>query len=195
MYRAYGGLLISKATRDRNVTYFNMSPSAHTLPTIEAQGFKRYCEGEIIAVPALSRRVSRANVEEFKTDCYYGPALSKEERELLISHVAYGCIALIVRRGDKISPFLFLHRRSFRRLLPTLQLIYCRDLQEFSEYAGRIGRALLRRGVLFFRLDAPGPLPGVSGIYLAGHGLRYFRGPHPPHIGDFTFTETIFLGW
>jgi len=199
LYRGYAGLLNSKATRHSNVTYFNISADAHTWPMIEVQGFKSYCNGEMLAIPVLSPKALDAEVEEFEIDRDYGQVLGSEERELLITHIRCGCIALIVRQGAKFSPFLFMHRRSFRGLLPTLQLIYCRELQEFANYAGSIGRALLRRGGVFVRLDTPSPLPGVRGIHfsghVSGHGRRYFRGPRPPRISDFTFTETIFFGF
>src|SRR5450631_1471524 len=53
-YRAYASLLIAAAIRHKDVTYVNISPAVHTWPVIEAQGFSRYCFGEIITFPALS---------------------------------------------------------------------------------------------------------------------------------------------
>ena len=37
--RTYAPLLSSQAIRKKNVTYYNLTPAAHTLPILEAQGF------------------------------------------------------------------------------------------------------------------------------------------------------------
>lgn len=48
-FRAYAPLLVSQAQRHKHVTYLNVSPAPHTLPIIEAQGFR----------PLLRRRLRR----------------------------------------------------------------------------------------------------------------------------------------
>ena len=48
-FRAYAPLLVSQALRHKHVTYLNVSPAPHTLPIIEAQGFR----------PLLRRRLRR----------------------------------------------------------------------------------------------------------------------------------------
>jgi hypothetical protein len=63
-YRSYASLLISAALRHKDVTYLNISPSVHTWPTIEVQGFKRYCDGQFLAVPALSASVPNVAVSQ-----------------------------------------------------------------------------------------------------------------------------------
>ena len=39
----------------KNVTYINVSPAAHTRRGIEALRFKRFCDGTMLFLPALSR--------------------------------------------------------------------------------------------------------------------------------------------
>ena len=194
-YRAYASLLIAAAVRHKDVTYVNISPAVHTWPVIEAQGFTCYCFGEIMAFPALSPPVANTCVHEFDTRRDYGPTLSEEERDILVAHVDYGCLAYIVTEKRKASPFAFLPRRSLRGIVPTLQLVYCRDVRDFARFAGPIGRALMRRGSLFVRLDATGPLPGLVGKYIPDHGRKYFKGPERPRIGDLTFSEGVLFGF
>lgn len=194
-YRAYAGLLISTAHRHKDVTYINISPDVTTWPTIEAHGFQCYCSGEIIAIPALSLPAADTRVYEFDANCDYGLALNKEERNTLVSHAGYGCLVYIAIEQGRAIPFVFMPRRSFRGILPTLQLVYCRDVLDFARLAGPIGRMLLKRGSLFVRLDAEGPLPGLAGIYFRDRGRRYFKGPNRPRIGDLTFSEGVLFGF
>jgi hypothetical protein len=194
-YRAYAGLLISAAHRHKDVTYVNISPDITTWPTIEANGFQCYCSGEIIAIPALSPPAADTRVYEFDANCDYGVALNDEERNTLVSHAAYGCLAYIAIEQGRAIPFAFMPRRSFRKILPTLQLVYCRDVLDFARLAGPIGRMLMKRGSLFVRLDAEGPLPGLVGKCFRDRGRRYFKGPNRPRIGDLTFSEGVLFGF
>lgn len=193
-YRGYASLLIAAAVRHRDVTYVNISPAVDTWPVIEAQGFSRYCFGEMIAIPALSWQVPDTRVLEFDTRQDYGPALGKEEREILHSHNGYGCLSYVVTEKYKVSPFVFLPRRILRGLVPAIQLVYCRDVREFVRYAGPIGRSLMRRGHLFVRLDASTPLAGLAGKYFPDRAPRYFKGPDRPRIGDLAFSEDVLFG-
>ena len=194
-YRAYASLLIAAAVRHKDVTYVNISPAVHTWPVIEAQGFTRYCFGEIMAFPALSPWVANTCVREFDARHDYGPTLSEEERDILVAHVDYGCLAYVVTENRKASPFVFLPRRSLSGIVPTLQLVYRRDVRDFARLAGPIGRALMRRGSLFIRLDAAGPLPGLVGKYIPDRGRKYFKGPERRRIGDLTFSESVLFGF
>jgi hypothetical protein len=194
-HRAYASLLVASSLRHKDVTYINISPADHTWAIIEAQGFTCYCSGEIIAIPALSPQVANTRVHTFDPSRDYGPALSEEERDILIAHVDYGCVAIIATEQGKANPFAFLPRRSFRGILPTLQLVYCRNVRDFARLAGPIGRTLIKRGSLFVRLDAEGPFPGLVGKYIRDHGRRYFRGHERPRIGDLSFSEGVLFGF
>lgn len=193
-YRGYASLLIAAAVRHKHVTYVNISPGADTGPVIEAQGFSRYCFGEIMAIPALSLPVPDTCVREFDACHDHGLALGEEERDILLSHIGYGCLAYVVTEKSKVNPFVFLPRRILRGLVPTLQLVYCRDVRDFARYAGPIGRALMRHGHLFVRLDAASPLPALVGKYLPDRVPRYFKGPEQPRIGDLAFSEDVLFG-
>ena len=194
-YRSYASLLLATAVRQKDVTHTNFSPRINTLPIIEAQGFTRYSFGQIVAFPALSLCGWRARAYPFNVDRDYGPTLTADERRILAAHADYGCLAYVVVENGEATPFVFLPRRTLNRTLPTLQLIYCRDVGDVARCAGAIGREILKRGILFVCLDATAPMPGLTGKYFADRGgRRYFKGPERPRIGDLTYSEMVLFG-
>jgi hypothetical protein len=193
-YRGYASLLIAAAVRHREVTYVNISPAPHTWRVIEAQGFRRYCNGQMLAIPALSRWTANARVTVFDQQRDYGDSLSAQERDLLVAHVERGCLALIVQQKREAHPFVFLSRHVLKGLVPTQQLVYCRDLSDLQRFAGPLGRALLKRGSPTILLDATEKIPGLVGVYLADRGPKYFKGPEKPRLGDLSFSENVLFG-
>jgi hypothetical protein len=77
---------------------------------------------------------------------------------------------------------------------PAMQLIYCRDIAEYVQCAGAIGRALIRHGKISVLLDSNGPVPGLTGFYSSARGRKYFKGPHTPRLADLTDTELVLYG-
>jgi hypothetical protein len=196
-FRSYAPLLTSLAQKNKQVIYLNISPATWTWPIIEAQGFKTYCSGLFFAIPALSRVTPDMTVETVAPDAGAVEGLPDAEVELLKRHARYGCLSLICRTpgGDPV-PFILQPMRIRRGLFapPAMQLIYCREIAEFVQCAGAIGRALIRRGKIAIILDANGPVPGLTGIYSSWRGRKYFKGPHRPRLADLTDTELVLYG-
>jgi hypothetical protein len=192
--QGYASLLIAAAVRLKDVTYMNLSPAIHTWPVIEAQGFRRYCSGQVVSVPALGPWASGAGVQDFSSDEDYGPSLTSAERDILETHRDYGCLSLVVREEGETHPFVFLERRLFSGILPALQLIYCRELKDYVRFSGALGRRLWRRGYLAAIVDSEGMLPGTVGLYRPERGPKYFKGPERPRIGDLSFCEAVVFG-
>lgn len=193
-FRGYASLLIAAAVRHKEVTYVNTSPATHTWRVIEAQGFKRYSEGQMLTMPALSPWTAAARVRRFDPGRDYGEALSAEERDVLAFHAAHGCISLVVHTKKQAHPFVFLPRRVLMGLLPTMQLIYCREITEFQRFAGPLGRELLKRGHPTVIADGRERLKGLVGKFVRNSGPKYFKGPEPPRIGDLAFSELVLFG-
>lgn len=191
-YRGYASLLIAAALRYKDVTYINISPAPHTWPVIEAQGFRRYCNGQMMTLPFLSPQQGAARIEAFdpSSDC----GLTAYEHELMTDHTARGCLGLIARSRADAHPFLFLPRRILRDWLPTSHLVYCRSLDDYVRLAHPLGRALLARGYPTVLVDANAHIDGLRGLFFADRGPKYFRGPEPPRLGDLTFCESILFG-
>ena len=196
-FRNYAPLLTKIAQRHKEVTYLNISPATWTWPIIEAQGFNPYCSGLFFSIPALSRVEPGMTLETIASDIRAIEGLSAEEVERLTRHTRYGCLSLVCRTpaGDAL-PFILLPMRIRRGWIapPAMQLIYCRDLSEYLQCAGAIGRALLRRGKISVVLGANGPIAGLAGIYSSVRGRKYFKGPHPPALADLTDTELVLYG-
>jgi|SRR5579872_1094483 hypothetical protein len=194
-FRGYAPMLNSAATKRKEVTYLNISPAPHTRAGIEALGFRRYCDGQLVCFPALSFSHRRGvKVMAFKSEGPEAMGLSSYERDILVGHEALGCRSVIVTADGASHPFVFMRRRIVRRLIPCEQVIYCRSLDDFVAYAGPLGRYLFARGGLISVVDANGPLRGVVGLYLPDNGPKYFKGPARPTPGDLSFTELPVLG-
>ncbi len=176
------------------MTYVNVSPAPQTWPIIEAQGFRRYCDGEFLCLPWLGFWSQQGRAVPFDRRVDYGGALSERERETLCRHQDYGCIALLARGGDRLCPFVFQRRRAFFGRIPAAQLVYCRDIADFETFGFALGLALAARFCLIAALDANGPSKRLFGVYRRGRGPKYFKGPERPRLGDLAYCEAVLFG-
>ena len=193
-FRGYAVMLHAAAVRRKDVTYVNVSPAPHTRRAIEAVRFKRFCSGQIVFAPVLSASLPDVRVLTFVAEAPEAALLSEDDRALLAEHAALGCLSIVCVKDGVAYPFVFQRRAAFHRLVPCQQLIYCRGMDEFVQFAGSIGRHLLLRAWPIFLVDANGPVPGLVGKYFAEYGPKYFKGPFPPRIGDLSYTELVILG-
>jgi hypothetical protein len=186
-FRCYAAMLSSRALARPEVTYLNITPGLGTYAILEAQGYRRYCSGRFISVPALGAP-SRAKIRRF--DGGLGD-LTPFEGELLSEHGKYGCISVTCDAADGRHPFVFATGRTTRA--PAAYLAYCRGVEEFVRFAGPLGRFLLRRGHPLVILDANGPVPGLIGRYY-DDWPKYFKGADRPRLGDLAYTERPVFG-
>jgi hypothetical protein len=196
-FRNYAPLLTKIAQRNKEVTYLNISPATWTWPIIEAQGFNSYCSGLFFSIPALSRVEAATTIETISFDTRTVDGLPDTEVELLTNHARYGCLSLVCRTPNGGPfPFVLIPMRIRRGWIapPAMQLVYCRDVAEYVQCAGAIGRALIRYGKISVILDANGPVPGLIGIYSKARGRKYFKGPHRPRLANLTDTELVLYG-
>ena len=191
-YRAHAAPLVSSALKFKEVTYLNVSPAADTWPILEAQGYRRYSEGQFAGLPALSLQGFGATVRTYRP-ARDGARFPAVEAALLNDHLAAGCVVLVARRGDKVLPFVFLPR-IVKGLGRTLQLAYCRDTADFTQNAGPIGRFLLRRGVGVVLCDGEGPIQGLVGRFFKDRAPKYFKGADRPRLNDLAYTEAVLFG-
>src|SRR5215469_5297448 len=104
-FRAFAPLMVKVAIKDKDVTYFNITPAPHTWSTVEAQGFSLYCKGQVYGALMLSPPARGAKVELFSADNAAG--LTDYEADLLRQHDGFGCLSLVVRNGSDAYPFVF----------------------------------------------------------------------------------------
>jgi hypothetical protein len=196
-FRNYAPLLTKIAQKNKEVTYINISPATWTWPIIETQGFHPYCSGLFFSVPALSRARPGMTIETISPDTRAIAGLPQTDVELLTRHARYGCLSLVCRTAaDGPLPFILLPMRIRRGWIapPAMQLIYCRDIAEYVQCAGAIGRRLIRHGKLSVILDSNGPIADLTGIYSEARGRKYFKGPQAPRLADLTDTELVLYG-
>lgn len=199
-FRSYATLLDRLPLRRKEVTFLNISPAPHTFALQEARRFTRYCRGQMLVFPLLSR--PRADVHIRLVDAEdplvdVGPS----ERTLIRDHLAYGCICLIWSDGGPARP-LVLQRQKIgsgglvpKLKLPVLHVIYCRTLDDIARVASALGRLLLRHfGMPWILLDVDQRIAGLAGPFLEGRGVKFTRGPHPVRLGDLAYTETVLFG-
>jgi len=186
-FRSLAPVLALQATRKKNITYLNVSPAKHTLPIIEAQGFSRFSDGQFVAsvFPSIRRRsLGQVIGADTTPDAHF----EQFERDLLLAHAEYGCISVWCTTSERAYPFIFLPR-VVKYVVPCVQLIYCRGLEDFVQFAQPIGSYLASRGWPFVLVDSRGPIPGLAGKYFDGVAPKYFRGCVSPRLGDLAYTE------
>lgn len=193
-FRGHAALLVSRALKRKDVTYFNITPAPHTLPILLAQNYRQYSQGVFLAVPALGGWSSDARVTAAPADLSPGEGLLAGEVELLRKHVGYGCLSLICSAEGGRHPFIFVRRLRFG-WVPYAHLVYCRAVDEFVRFSGPLGRFLAWRGVPLVALDANGPVAGLFGRYAETASPRCFRGPDQPRLGDLAFSERAMFGF
>lgn len=193
-FRNQASLLSAIALKHKHVTYVNVTPAPPTWPILKAQGYKLYCNGLLFALPALSR--GGGTVTAVATDTVKVDDLPANEFELLRRHASYGCLSLVCRTPRGATPFVLapFRIRQGRIGLPAMQLIFCRNIDDFVACAGAVGRFLLKRGTPLVVVDANGPMEGLAGFYSEARGQKYFRGPNPPRLGDLADTEYALYG-
>jgi hypothetical protein len=191
-FRAFAALLSSRALRDKAMTYLNVSPAPHTWRILEMQGFRRYVDGMFVSLPFLSAP-PREDVAVVRADALEDGMLDPFERDLLATHARLGCVSVCCKSSRGVHPFVF-RRRMLRRVVPCFQLVFCRELGEFVHFARPLGRYVSRHGRPLVLVDANGPVPGLVGRYCEASGVKYYKGPHAPRLGDLSYTETSLFG-
>jgi hypothetical protein len=187
-YRLYSNMLLAPAlTRFPDVTFFNVSPSPHTIKTIGVQSFETYVQGVFVALAALGAPRLSA---KFSTIAPNGG----EDASILEIHAALGCLSIEVTYRGQVYPFVFLPRLAHRSGVKFVQLVYCKNMEDFTLLAGPLGRWLLMKGFLFVLLDVIEPLSGVVGRYFPGRKVKCYRGPIKPRLCDLSYTELVLFG-
>jgi hypothetical protein len=192
-YRCLAHSFMTRVLNKHDLTYVNISPAHHTLPLIQMQGFSQYCAGQFYAFTAPFIFSRRARVEIARAGVPPRARFEMFEYDLLETHAESGCISVWCVASDRAHPFVF-RSRLLGGIVPYVQLIYCRSIDEFAFFYRPIARFLAGRGKLFVMMDSHGRVPGVVGIYRKGRFPRFFRGPMRPRIGDLAYTELALFG-
>ena len=179
-WRTHSTLLVSMATKQKHVTYLNASPAPHTWRTLTAQGFRPFNFGRSATFPAIG--FGRGHVSAIIPG-------DLPEHDMLVAHAGLGCVSLVCEKDGLVSPFVFKPKRLERPNVAMMELIYCRDTQDFVRCGAALGRYLLKQGALGVIVD--GKVSGMTAHYAVGKEPRYFKGPEAPNLNDLAFTEKV----
>jgi hypothetical protein len=192
-YRCYAAVFFAKDLKHNNVTYINISAKSDTLPIIKTQGFTKYSGGQFRVVPAIQFASRDSRVKVSVVGDVPNTRFDPFEQELLLTHANDGCICLWCVTAERAYPFAF-RPRLFRRFLPGVQLVYCRDIEDFVHFARPVGRFLAWRGRFVVRIDSNGPIRGLVGTFMKDVDCRYYKGPRPPRLGDLAYSHLAMCG-
>jgi hypothetical protein len=194
---AYAPALVSKALRNRALTYVNISPSPPTWPILEIQGYRKYCLGSFWTMAWFRPAARDVRLTVLRAGGTDSRAARETDWPLLRDHAEFGCLVLLCCGPTEISPFVFrpYRRRDGKLWMPAAQLIYCRDYAGLVRHAGILSRYLALRGMPFIIADANGPLAGLPGFYQSRWGTKFYRGSKPPVLGDLAYTECALFGF
>ncbi len=190
-FRSYAPLLTAQAQKHPDVTYINASPSDHTWPLIEAQGFTRFTDGIFVAATALT---ALGKVKAYAFKDMPENAVPEAEYRILRDHHDYGCLCFWCEDGDGPVPFIFRRRVVAAGLVPSAHVVYSRSVEDLSRFSGAVSRFLLMKGIPVITIGANGPVGGFAGRYFANRRPMYYRGSHKPRVGDLTYTEWALFG-
>jgi len=187
-YRPFGTLFFWKALNLKGVTYLNISARRSARPFLEIHGFSKYANGQFLAIPALNFVFGSVDnkVKVVGTEIVPAGHFDSFERDLLLAHAGYGCLCLWCTTPERAYPFVF-HVHYFKGFIPGVQLVYCRDVDDFVRFAAPIGLYLASHGKIFVRIDSNGPISGLFGKYFEGMEPRYYKGSKP-RLGDLAYT-------
>ena len=186
-FRCYATAFYAKELNRSGVNYLNISPQTYTLPIIKQQRFIRYSSGQFVAVPVLQYASNHTQTKVVPADEIPNVPFERFELDLMLTHAKWGCICFWCVTTDRAYPFVF-RPRLFKRIIPGLQLVYCRDIDHLVRFARPIGRFLLTLGRIIVRVDSNGPIPGLIGMFVNGVDARYYKGKKP-RLGDLAYTH------
>ncbi|HEX8233534.1 MAG TPA: hypothetical protein VF559_09355 [Caulobacteraceae bacterium] len=187
-FRNYGVLLTSAALSFKEAVYLNISPARPTWPILDAQGYRRYSNGQMACVPALGPPRLSARIRR------HDPASEPEFDNLIEPAAKASCLVLIVESDGERLPFVFVRREIRHFGKGVAQLAYCPSTADFVRFAGPLGRYLLRRGLPVVLLDSEARVPGLVGKFFKDRMPKYFRGPRRPRLNDLRHTEAVLFG-
>jgi hypothetical protein len=192
-FRMFAPALSVSATKRRDVTYVNISPAKHTRESIEALGYRRYVEGQLLFTPLLSRRVANTFILDWNDAMPAADFLPTAERRLLREHHEMGRRAFVGVKDGVPHGFVSSTSTVLRGRIGCEQILYFRDNATLSLFAGAIGAHFLKQLRFLYLVDANGPIEGLAGRYLPGRSPRYYRGPVAPRVGDLAYSELALL--
>lgn len=182
--------LYRRSVSGQGVTFSNLSPAAHTLPTIKMCGFVERTSGVVIGVGLTPQRRPKQIVRVSDAERV---GVSPERGAVMRYHQARGCLTFFVEENDQLVPFIFT-LRSICLGIRVAQLIYCERLSDLIDNNCIITLEVLKHGCAALLVDASGPITGLRGRYFPGLKPKYYKGSLPHYAIDHSYSELVYFG-
>lgn len=173
-----------------DLTYTNLSATAHTLKAVVARGFQQWTAGQMLCVGIRS---SPGRKRFVPSDQARSAGLAEPVARILADHAKFGCFAFCLETSTKLIPLIFLRRRV--KSIPVAQLIYCESLDELISNGLAVSAWFAARGYPAMLVDTNGPVAGLLGKYFPGRAGKFFKGPAPRLDVEHTYTEMVYFGF
>jgi len=184
--------MLQKVLSDPDAVFLDLTPSTAVQPIIERLGFEVLHEGFLIFLSPLAAMRSGLSRVKILSPQATGISLSKDVQMMLDHHSELGCIVAVLRDGENHSPLVFSRLRS--RGMPGARLIFAESKAAVADNIATISRFLLRKGILFLKMDA-NRSDSIAGSILSRWSTpTYIRGAADRSRIDFTYSELVFLG-
>src|SRR5262249_4164161 len=89
-FRSGATQLLRRALANKQTTYLNLYPATHVRAIVEAFGFRRYSEGQFLALLALAHNQKNTRARIVGVDNFGNADLEEGERRLLEVQAGYG---------------------------------------------------------------------------------------------------------
>jgi hypothetical protein len=190
-YRSFAPFLHHHAARAKGSVYLNLSPAPHTIPMLEAFGFRPYTGGTLLVDARSVIKLADSIVRPLTAET--ASRLDIATRSTVEAHIGYGCTGLLLE--DAEGPMVALYRiKWLKGLVPAARFV-AGDPARLIKAAGGLMRFVLRRGMPLLVIDAPMEWVPPSGIrLLANRERRYVKGVVAPAPGDLRETDIALFG-
>jgi hypothetical protein len=184
--------MLQKVLSDPNAVFLDLTPSPAVRPIIERLGFEVLHEGFLVFLsPLAAMRSEPLGVKVLSPDTG-GISLAEDVQTMLDHHSKLGCIVAVLRDGESHSPLVFSRLRT--RGMPGARLIFAESKAMVASNIATISRFLLRKGVIFLKMDASRGDAIAGSLLSRWSAPTYIKGAADRSRIDFTYSELVFLG-
>ena len=191
-HRWMAARMLKKIVADEATVFLDLTPNPAAEIINQRLGFERLTDGFLIYLLPVTAFRPRHAAKVLSLD-EAGTRLTAFERTTLRQHQALGCVVGVLRTANRYSPLVF--SRMQRRGLPGARLILAESKAAVSDNLTAISRFLLRRKMLFLRMDVTRGDSAAGSMASRWNETTYRKGGgQAGERVDFTYSEFVFWG-
>ncbi|GEP08837.1 hypothetical protein MGN01_06820 [Methylobacterium gnaphalii] len=188
-HRWQAPMMLRRVVTERETVFTDLTPSTSVERLNTALGFETCNEGRVVTfLPPWAALPSPSGAGVVGLN--HPAAAQVAEGDLLERHEALGCVAAVLREGDRVSPLLF--RVAPRMGIRHANLIYADSRQGVLANRAAIARFLVARGVLALTVDGDRADCPRGSLFRTGR-CRFRKGGLDRDRIDYAFSELVLL--